>query len=180
MPFGFTATTATQATRASPRFRRPAARLAQLSTPKAMSRTVPTKDNANSAMPRAYPACRFAHSKVKGTVHHRSWGSVRRIVCERTINSPLRRCHQKSGSATPRALIVNSPREKTIVNTREVSKSRFTVATDDIVAPNARDVMTKPKLKKALLLFLTGMLSMHLVIAWNARRLVYLGYPDFT
>jgi len=75
---------------------------------------------------------------------------------------------------------VNSPREKTIVNTREVSKSRFTVATDDIVAPNARDVMTKPKLKKALLLFLAGMLSMHLVIAWNARRLVYLGYPDFT
>jgi len=40
--------------------------------------------------------------------------------------------------------------------------------------------MTKPKLKKALLLFLAGMLSMHLVIAWNARRLVYLGYPDFT
>ena len=54
------------------------------------------------------------------------------------------------------------------------------MATDDIVAPNARDVMTKPKLKKALLLFLAGMLSMHLVIAWNARRLVYLGYPDFT
>src|SRR5947208_522653 len=139
-----------------------------------MSRTVPTKDNANSAMPRAYPACRFAHSKVKEN------GSVRRIVCERTINSPLRRCHQKSGSATPRALIVNSPREKTIVNTREVSKSRFTVATDDIVAPNARDVMTKPKFKKAMFLFLAGMLIMHLMIAWYARRLVYLGYPDFT
>src|SRR6266700_3982154 len=107
-------------------------------------------------------------------------GSVRRIVCERTINSPLRRCHQKSGSATPRALIVNSPKEKMMANTREVSKSRFTVPPDDIVAPNARDVMTKPKFKKAMFLFLAGMLLMHLMIAWNARRLVYLGYPDFT
>src|SRR5207245_9298878 len=67
-----------------------------------------------------------------------------------------------------------------MANTREVSKSRFTVPPDDIVAPNARDVMTKPKFKKALLLFLAAMLSMHLVIAWNARRFVYLGYPDFT
>ena len=40
--------------------------------------------------------------------------------------------------------------------------------------------MTKPKFKKALFLFLAGMLLMHLAIAWNARRLVYLGYPDFT
>src|SRR5947209_11311200 len=45
-------------------------------------------------------------------------------VCERIINSPLRKCHQKSGSATPRALIVNSPKEKMMANTREVSKSR--------------------------------------------------------
>jgi len=67
-----------------------------------------------------------------------------------------------------------------MANTREVSKSRFTVTTDDIVAPNARDVMTKPKFKKAPLLFLAGMMSMHLLIAWNARRFVYLGYPDFT
>src|SRR5205823_11126693 len=107
-------------------------------------------------------------------------GSVRRSVCERIINSPLRRCHQKSGSATPRALIVNSPKEKMMANTREVSKSRFTVPPDDIVAPNARDVMTKPKATKALLLFLAAMLSTHLVIACNALRFVYLGYPDFT
>lgn len=67
-----------------------------------------------------------------------------------------------------------------MANTREVSQSRFTVPSDDIVAPYACDGMSKPKFKKALLLFLAAMLSMHLVIAWNARRLVYLGYPDFT
>src|SRR5438067_12449164 len=67
-----------------------------------------------------------------------------------------------------------------MANTREVSKSRFTVPPDDIVAPDARDVMTKPKPTKALLLFLAAMLSTHLVIAWNARRFVYLGDAHFT
>ncbi len=38
----------------------------------------------------------------------------------------------------------------------------------------------KPEKYKLLLLFLAGMLSLHLVVAWRSRELVRKGYPDFT
>lgn len=40
--------------------------------------------------------------------------------------------------------------------------------------------MKPEKYKKLLLLFLAGMLSLHIVVAWRSRDLVGKGYPDFT
>ena len=40
--------------------------------------------------------------------------------------------------------------------------------------------MKPEKYKKLLLLFLAGMLSLHIVVAWRSRDLVRKGYPDFT
>jgi Glycosyltransferase family 87 len=40
--------------------------------------------------------------------------------------------------------------------------------------------MKPEKYKKFLLLFLVGMLSLHVVVAWRSRDLVRKGYPDFT
>jgi hypothetical protein len=40
--------------------------------------------------------------------------------------------------------------------------------------------MKPEKYKKLLLLFLAGMLSLHIVVAWGSRDLVRKGYPDFT
>lgn len=40
--------------------------------------------------------------------------------------------------------------------------------------------MNLPKVRVALTLFLGGMLSLHILIAWNSRDLIRKGYPDFT
>src|SRR6266480_8028945 len=40
--------------------------------------------------------------------------------------------------------------------------------------------MKPEKYKKLLLLFLAGMLSLHIAVAWRSRDLVRKGYPDFT
>jgi hypothetical protein len=40
--------------------------------------------------------------------------------------------------------------------------------------------MNLKKYKKLFLLFLVGMLSLHIVVAWRSRDLVRKGYPDFT
>jgi Glycosyltransferase family 87 len=42
------------------------------------------------------------------------------------------------------------------------------------------EFMKPEKYKKLLLLFLAGMLSLHVVVAWRSRDLVRKGYPDFT
>src|SRR5436190_251929 len=40
--------------------------------------------------------------------------------------------------------------------------------------------MKPEKYRKLFLLFLTGMLALHVIVAWRSRELIRKGYPDFT